>query len=163
MEKLGFFQEDTSRLNDAEYRVRSPVTPDAFAALVEFLEGRPLAVGRANVACLRALGAEFGWRALSDACEKSAPGGSAADARLLELEARQLALERSLARWADERRSLRAAVRAREAEVGRLSGRIWVWKGGFWSRLTFLRLSSPISEAVKVCSGRTVSGSRAYF
>jgi hypothetical protein len=142
LEKLRFFQEDTARLNAAEYRVRSPATREALADFVKFVECGRLAVGPANVGFLRALSAEFGCAGVSEACDcfehsssvgsviyldrsasasASASGSSSFLGRLCSLEERQRALERSIVHGSEERLSLWTSVRRLEAEVGRLS------------------------------------------
>jgi hypothetical protein len=67
--KLGYFQEDGSRLNESEYEVKTRVPRDIFACFVKILEGEQVEVDERNVRFLRLLSEELGFEELLQECE----------------------------------------------------------------------------------------------
>jgi TPR repeat protein len=133
LEHLRFFQEDASRLNAVEYRVKSKVPSDVFRNFVGFLQGNPIQVAERTFPFLRALSEEFGFEALSAECDSfkksherisddSEAGQSfRLEARVAEVEERQLLLERSTGSAANELMRLPEKIAALERELTRLS------------------------------------------
>jgi TPR repeat protein len=127
-ERLRFFQEDASRLDAAEYRVKSKVPSDGFRGFVSFLQGDPIQVAERTFSFFQALSEEFGFecdsftkshRRISD--DSEAGQSFRLEARVAEVEECQLLLERSTGSAANKLTRLTKKIVALELEFTRLS------------------------------------------
>jgi hypothetical protein len=69
LDRLAFFQEDTSRLNEHEFEVKTQVPPEIFTEFVKFIEGHPIEITEATLSFYRSLSEEFGFETLSTKCD----------------------------------------------------------------------------------------------
>jgi hypothetical protein len=83
VEKLCFFHDDRSRLNEVEYRVKSRVPSEIFRDFVSSIEGKPIKVAEQTFPFLRALSEELGFEALFAECDsfKESHGSTCEDCR----------------------------------------------------------------------------------
>jgi hypothetical protein len=133
LEKLRFFQEDTSRLDCSEYRVKTKVPSAIFGDFIKYAEGKPIQVTKANFIFLRDLNQEFGFEALSEESEafqesQANPSEKSKSSLnyalvvcLCRVEERQISFERSVGIEMSKIRSLVKRNELLEREVARLS------------------------------------------